>query len=343
MSRSLRFFALTVFALAAARWVEAYARGERGEALDLDRPYAPSAAAAPFVALGYREAMADALALRLRGYFGGLTDEASASADLAEAIIALDPRYQRMYEYGARAITMADHGAGQASTLRAIALLERGSKELPDDWKIPYLAGQLYTLELSSDDPAQRRLWNERGTLLIERAIRKPGASADAAVYAAHLRTKLGQREAAVAGLREMLLITRDDKARQRMLDRLATLEQQDSAEIAAELLGERKRFEAEWKRERPGLPPTMYVLLGDRPPPGFDLAVIASGGRDLLGSDLTEPVEPLTEGPAVDDRGAPKVGAPAGGSPVEPASRPAAPAASPTPGPTPAPRPAPP
>lgn len=293
---SLRFAAIAGLALLGARALESQARGERGRDPAIDRPYAPSAAAAPFVALGYREAVADALSLRLRGYFGGLTDEASTSADLAEAILTLDPHYQRMYEYGARAITMADHGVGNEATLRAIALLERGAKVLPDDWKIPYLAGQLYTLELSTDDAAQRRAWDERGTLLIESAIRKPGASAEAATFAAYIRTRLGQREAAIAGLREMLLITRDDKARQRMLTKLAALEQQDSAELAAEVLGERKRFESEWKRERPALPATMYVIVGRRTPPTFDLANLAVGGRDLLGSELAEPVEPLRD-----------------------------------------------
>ncbi len=291
---SARFAVVAALALVGARFAEGRVRAERGKDPAIDRPYAPSADAAPFVAIGYREAVADALSLRLRGYFGGTTDDAATSADLAEAILALDPQYRRMYEYGARAITMADHGTGNGPTLRAIALLESGAKALPDDWKIPYLAGQLYTLELTTDDPSQRRAWDERGTLLIESAIRKPGASAEAATFAAHMRTKLGQREAAAAGLREMLLITRDAAARKRMLERLAALEQEDSAELAAEILGERKRFEAEWTRRRPSVPPTMFVLLGAPLPPAFDLDALAVGGRDLLGSDLTEPLEPL-------------------------------------------------
>jgi hypothetical protein len=292
----LRFALPMVLALVAARAVRELARDLRSKDPAIERPYAPSAAAAPLVSLGYREAMADALSLRLRGYFGGLTDDASGSADLAEAILALDPRYHRMYEYGARAITMADAGVGNAATLRAIALLERGAREFPDDWKIPFLAGQLYALELESDDPAQRRVWDERGALLIEGAIRKPGASAESATFAAHLRTKLGQHEAAVAGLREMLLVTRDESARQRMITKLAQLEAQDADAIAAEVLDERKRFDVEWQRERPALPATMYVLVGPRPPAAFDLATLASGGRALLGSELEPRYEPLRD-----------------------------------------------
>lgn len=292
--RLLGFAAVALLALVAARLVEDSARRQRGRDFGTEAPYAPSPAAAPFVALGYREAAADALSLRLRGYFGGAGDDASASADLAEAILTLDPRYRRMYEYGARAITMADTGTGNGPTLRAIALLERGARELPDAWNLPYLAGQLYSLELETTDPAERRRWDERGALLIESAIRKPGASAEAATFAAHLRTKLGQHEAAVAGLREMLLVTSDRAARQRMIDKLAQLEQQDAAAVAAEVLGERQRFEEQWKAERPSVPATMYLLVGPRLAPAFDLSSLATGGRDLIGSAPLEVLEPL-------------------------------------------------
>lgn len=296
MSSKFKLLAIAALALLAARFVESQARQERAKEPTIDRPYAPSAGAAPFVALGYREAVADALSLRLRGYFGGLTDHAATSADLAEAILALDPHYARMYEYGARAITMADHGVGNGPTLRAIALLEQGRKALPDKWSIPYLAGQLYTLELETTNPAERRAWDERGALLIESALRKPGASGEAATFAAHLRTKLGQREAAAAGLREMLLITRDLAARKAMIQKLAAIEEQDAAEIAAEVLGERQRFEERWRQDRPSVTQTMYVVLGPRLPRTFDLTTLASGGRALVGSELRDPVEPLSD-----------------------------------------------
>ena len=60
-----------------------------------DEPYAPTPGAAPLVALGYRELFADLLFLRLRGYFGGRDNTANGIAALVEAIVALDPEYQR--------------------------------------------------------------------------------------------------------------------------------------------------------------------------------------------------------------------------------------------------------
>ena len=82
-------------------------------------------------------------------------------------------------------------------------MLERGIAEFPDDWKLPYLAGQIYTQDLVTDDPNQRREWNERGTLLTESAIREPGPPQQAATWVAFMRTKLGQRDRAIKDLRE--------------------------------------------------------------------------------------------------------------------------------------------
>ena len=173
-------------------------------------------------------------------------------------------------------------------------VLGNGMKAFPDDWRLPYLAGQIYTQDLETKDPAQRRAWDEKGTLLIESAIRKPGAPAEAAEWAAVMRTKLGEHERAVRELREMVLVTEDGKARDALIKRLATLENANADELAAEILETRKRFEAAWHRERPSLPASMYILLGPRIPPTFDMTDLATAGHDLIGSEPVEKLEPV-------------------------------------------------
>jgi len=285
----------TAPALAAAAALIAAAQGARAVARDLrtgettDEPYAPSPAAVPFVSLGYRELTADLLIARVMPYFGGTDNTAEGVAGLCEAILAADPQLRAMYEWCARAMTLARAGVDRGTYLRAIALLEQGARELPDDWRIPYTAGQIYMLDLKTDDPAQRRAWDERGARLLEAAIRKPGAPADAATTAAVLRTRLGQRQRAIDGLREMLLVTGDDLARRRILDKLAELSKTDAGEVAAEIIEARKRFDAAWRRDRPAITATMYILLGPRPAPGFDLRDLATGGRDLVVPDAPD------------------------------------------------------
>ena len=276
-----------IIAAQGARELARSEAGDTGAGAASEEPFAPSPAAAPFASLGYRELAADLLLARAMPYLGGRRSTAEGMAGLCEAIVASDPQYRRVYEWCARAMTLARTGVDQGIYLRAIALLERGAQELPDDWRIPYTAGQMYMLDLQTGDPAERRAWNERGARLIEAAIRKPNAPADAATTAAVLRTKLGQRQRAIDDLREMLLITSDDAARRRILDKLAELSNVGADELAAELLEARRRFEAAWARERPAVPATMYLLIGPRPAPGFDLRELATGGRELVGERL--------------------------------------------------------
>jgi hypothetical protein len=286
--------ALAVVAVIGARFTRE-AADELAPQVIADEPYAPAPGTAPLVTLGYRELGADLLFLRLKGYFGGAENTANGVASLVESITALDPQYHRIYEWGARAITMAAHGVDNAALLRAIAVLDAGAQQFPTDWKLPYLAGEIYSQDLQTKDPAERRAWDERATLLTESAIRKPNAPAEAATWAATMRTRLGQHQRAVDGLREMLLVTDDEQVRARLLDKLAQLENASANELAADLLDARRRFEAEWLAARPAVPPTMYLLIGPHPSPSFDLADLATGGRDLVGTqpiDRPEPIE---------------------------------------------------
>ncbi len=261
----------------------------------IEDPFAPSPSSAPILALGYREVAADLLFARLKVYFGGAHNSANGVASIVEAIVALDPSFRRVYELGARAMTASERGITQDTYRRAAAVLEIGVTHFPDDWRIPYAAGQIYMVDLTTKDPAQRRVWDERGALLLESAVRKPGAPQEVAVTVAHLRTKLGQHERAVSGLREAMLLTNDPQARARMVEKLAELEHSDATELAAELFDARRQFEGRWKAERPAIPAGLYILIGAHPQPGFDMADLATGGRDLVGAALiTERLEPL-------------------------------------------------
>ncbi len=262
-----------------------------------DEPFAPTPQSAPFLSLGYREVVADLLFVRMIGYFANGESTANGIASLVEAIAALDPKRYRAYEFGARAMTLAKFGVDQETYLRAIALLDHGRAEFPPDWRIPYLEGQIYTQDLQTTDPKQRRAWDDAGVTLVESAIRKPKAPTEVATWASTMRTRMGQLDRAITGLREMMLVTSDDAARQQIRDKLAELEDRDSDAIAEELLVARARFLERWHAERPALPDTMYILLGKRPAKRFDLGDLATGGRDLFGSnpdDVVARPEPL-------------------------------------------------
>jgi hypothetical protein len=285
-------------ALASARVARTHASAQMTAARSgsgIEAPFAPSPASAPYLSLGFREVAADLLYVRMLGYFAGDNSSAKGVADLAEAITALDPRFRRAYITGANAATLAKRDVDQTSLLRVIAMLERGATVFPTEYQMPYIAGQLYTQDLKTDDPRLRREWDEKGTLLIESAIRKPGAPVHVAAWAATMRTKFGQHERAVTGLREMLLTTSPGAARERLIQMLAELEEKDAASVGAEIFAERRKFERVWKRERPAVSATMYILVGPPAQPGFEMGALATGGRELMiDESQAAPPEPL-------------------------------------------------
>lgn len=256
-----------------------------------DPPAAPSPDAAPYVSLGYRELMADLLWVRTIGYVGSEDDQASSTRALVEAIVALDPGFERVYTAGALAMTAIGTGATREDMLAAIRVLEQGMARFPANYKMPLYAGQIYTADLTSDDPAEVERWQLEGARLLERAVRIPGAPKGVGTLAAYLRSKLGQREKAIRDLRELILYTTSAQQRQKLVEKLAELEESDAAAIDYELDVERRRFEARWTTERPELPPAAYTLIGPPLPSTFRLEDLAVD-RDLIGSD--EPIEPL-------------------------------------------------
>lgn len=291
--RSWLVAAIAVLALAAAHFARESAWGMRPRE-HRDQPFAPSPDAAPFVSVGYRELAVDIQWVRFLSYFGSDDTTADGLADIVESIVALDPRYERIYEYGARAITMAATGVDNRANLRAIAVLDRGMKEFPQSWKFPELASQIYAQDLVTQDAAQRRAWDEKSVMLMESAVRKPGAPQGDATWAAQMRTKLGQREEAIRGLKEMILLTNDVDARKRLIDKLAKIEDANADEIASESYVQLHAFITAWAHDRNSIPATMYVLLGPRPSKAFDPTDLATGGRDLVGAHDEERLEPV-------------------------------------------------
>ncbi len=86
--------AIAALGLATAHVAGALAKSERPRDI-ADEPFAPSPAAAPFVALGNREVTADLLWMRLTGYFGNAENTCNGVASLVEAITTRGTRRAR--------------------------------------------------------------------------------------------------------------------------------------------------------------------------------------------------------------------------------------------------------
>ena len=113
--------------------------------------------------------------------------------------------------------------------------------------------------------------------------MRKPNAPARYASLAAAFRTKLGQKERALRNLQEMILTTKDEKARFALLEKLR--KGYMAPNLADELERATHRLEDEWKANMPWAPPAFYFIMGDRPSPVIDFDKLATE-RDLFGAN---------------------------------------------------------
>jgi hypothetical protein len=252
----------------------------------------------PVVFSGYRQLAADIYWSRTLVYYGSsLVGDADFRylERFIDNVIALDPKFERPYKWAALAVTFQDERATQEEYHLSLKYLERGIVEFPDGYEMFLLAGQRYFLDMYSKDPDERRRFRERGAELIEQAMRKKDAPSTLATFAATLRTKLGQKERALHNLREMILTTGDAEAQEKLIARYNRLSQ---SQFPDEAKRAKQALEDGWKREFPFASPSMYVLLGDRPPAIIDFAKLATD-RDLFGADTgPDTTGPDTTGP---------------------------------------------
>lgn len=296
---------------AGARQLGATAQDERASwPKTADTLLVPPAEAVPFAgAVVGRELLADVVWARMLVYYGGNwagEGDLSQLEPLIDVVMALAPRFKPVYEFAAYATTYKGGTATQAEFQTSVRYLERAMRQYPDDYRYFWIAGLRYYYDLWSPDPAVKRRYRERGADLIEQAMRKPNAPADLATTAASMRSKLGQHERAVDSLRQMVLITDNQEARDKMLQRLRVERPDlaDEVERAAEALNE------EWQRDMPSVPLDLYILLGPPPPRVIDFRRLATP-HDLFGAEEEEAASESEPSPPPATSPPPAAGAP--------------------------------
>lgn len=307
--RSPVLASILVLILAAACWLGAralsgYARSEQqswpaGEG----STWLPPAEAAPIMAMGYRQLWADINWARVLVYHGNNWSDNPEFryrylTQFLDTVIALDPKFERIYEWAAYSVTYQGGTVDQDEFLLSVEYLERGMEAFPDRYVYPWIAGIRYFVDIESDDPEQRQRYRERGAELIERAMSKPDAPENLALTAAGLRSKLGQKERALDNLRQVILSTDDPEAQQQLI---ATYQSLAGEDFPDEELRAKEELEQRWLDTLPFAPPNLYIVLGDPPSPVIDFGQLAMP-RDLFSAslleDTTEP-EPVVENAA--------------------------------------------
>src|SRR5690606_4558446 len=95
----------------------------------------PPAAVAPYLSLGERELMADLLWTRALVYYGSSRHGESELRSLTtfiDNILELDPKFRRVYEWAAHAVTYKKARATQEEFRTSVHYLERGIEQFPE-------------------------------------------------------------------------------------------------------------------------------------------------------------------------------------------------------------------
>ncbi|WP_428263007.1 hypothetical protein [Haliangium sp.] len=275
----MRSSLLTVL-IALTCWAGAHALDRR--ALDTraswpvgeSQAWLPPIQAAPILAMGQRQLWADVLWARMLVYYGSNLRDTEVYqyrylTRYIDTIMALDPQYERVYEWAAYAVLYQGTVPTQEEYRLSAVYLERAMAKFPHRYEYAWLAGLRYYFDIKSDDPDEQARLREHGADLIEQAMHKPDAPGNLATLAYGLRSKLGQRERALNDLREVILTTDDPKAQADLIRRYRQLAGQEFPE---EMTRAKEAFEARWSAEMSFAPPDLYVILGPRPAPAIDL-----------------------------------------------------------------------
>jgi hypothetical protein len=149
--------------------------------------YLDSPKAVRWLSLGYTGLMADVYWTRAVQYFGWKHHAQAAEykllAPLLEMTTALDPHLLVAYQFGANFLApKPPFGAGE--TDRAIALVEYGIRNNPNDWNLYYQLGFIYYMD-KKDYPSATRALSEGAKL--------PGAHIYLKVLAAQIAQHAGE------------------------------------------------------------------------------------------------------------------------------------------------------
>ncbi len=171
------------------------------------------------LSLGYDGLLADIYWTRAVQYFGSRhvtkTSDYKLLAPLLEITTALDPKLMVAYEFGASFLgPKPPEGAGQPD--KAIALLEGGIRNNPDDWKLYYDLGFIYYMDLRD---------YARASEAFERGTHVPKAHPFLRVMAAQMAQHAGETQTARMLWQATYATTKDEMIRQNAVAHLRALE----------------------------------------------------------------------------------------------------------------------
>lgn len=203
------------------------------------------------LSLGYDGLLADIYWTRAVQYFGSRHVSRAADykllAPLLEITTALDPKLIVAYQFGANFVAPnLPEGAGMPD--KAVALLEYGIRNNPDNWKLYYELGFIYYY-MKPTDYAKAAESFERGTKV-------PNAHPFLRVLAAQMAQHAGEIETSRMLWQTAYATTQEDLMRKNAITHLRALK------VDEDITGLEKMV-TQYEEQTGRLPPSINVLIG--------------------------------------------------------------------------------
>jgi tetratricopeptide (TPR) repeat protein len=212
------------------------------------------------MSLGLESLAADIYWIRTVQYFGrklldsGRPASSGASRDirmdllapLLDTIVTLDSHYISAYRFGAMFLPERDMPA-------AIALLEKGIRENPNEWRLYQDIAYIYWQAGNSEAGENRADYYAKAAEWYEKGSQVPGAMWWMRDLAGYMKLQGGSREAAHA-IYSSYLASEDENVRSQALARLKQLRSLEERDVIDALL-------ARYKEQTGACPPDLRVL----------------------------------------------------------------------------------
>jgi len=202
------------------------------------------------LSLGYTGLLADIYWTRAVQYFGShhvvKAKDYNLLYPLLEITTALDPKLIVAYQFGANFLApKPPEGAGQPD--RAVALVEYGIRNNPDNWKLYYELGFLYYVEKKDYAKAAEA---------FERGAKVPHAHPLLHVLAAQMAQHAGEIQTSRMLWQAAYATTQDDLIRKNAVDHLRALKVDED-------ITELEKIVARYREQTGLLPPSFNALIG--------------------------------------------------------------------------------
>lgn len=251
--------------------------------------YLPPPDALILGSLGHRAALADLIWMKALVYFGEELYHGGSVANLwryADAILALDDHFVRVYRWVASAAIYRTGDVTVADVRKAIDYLERGARFFPDDPELAWDLGATYAYELAPMLPAgpAREEARQKSLDHLEMAALRGAGPAWLGLRTARQLGSLGKKEQAVQHLQDLYATATDPAIKAQLEAQLASLQTETYVEAMRAASDE---LEARRKRDFPYLGTSLYLVVGPRPP--FDGDELLLRGFDPLAKTPSE------------------------------------------------------